>query len=70
MLFLYDIQSPINIGLILRLGEQFRIPVAVYDPRCVFNDKCNLMKISDFSCGASDRQPLKLVESLASYQAA
>jgi tRNA G18 (ribose-2'-O)-methylase SpoU len=68
MLFLYDIQSPINIGLILRIGEQFHIPVKLYDPRHVMNDAVNRSKIWDFSCGALDRRPPSAVQSLANYQ--
>jgi tRNA G18 (ribose-2'-O)-methylase SpoU len=68
MLFLYDIQSPINIGLILRVAEQFRIPAVVYDPHRVLEDEHNLMKVSDFSCGALGRHPPKLIESLAAYR--
>lgn len=70
MLFLYDIQSPVNIGLILRAAEQFHIPVAIFDPRGILNNAKSMETISDFSCGAYGRRPLELVDKLDGFRAA
>jgi len=63
MLFLYDLQSPINIGMILRIGEQFQIPVAIYDKRNIMKDENKVKQISDFSCGSINRTQPEYVES-------
>ncbi|NDE90399.1 MAG: hypothetical protein EB059_04565 [Alphaproteobacteria bacterium] len=54
-LLLYDLQSPVNLGQILRVAETFQIPVQVYDPRSILTDANHYPTISDFSCGAYDR---------------
>lgn len=68
MLFLYDIQSPINIGMILRVGEQFQIPVAIYDKRNIMKDENKVKWISDFSCGAINRTQPEYTESFNAFQ--
>jgi tRNA G18 (ribose-2'-O)-methylase SpoU len=68
MLFLHDLQSPINIGLILRAGEQFQIDVAMCDARGILKNKSKLLTISDFSCGALDRRPPRIVSSMAAFR--
>lgn len=68
MLFLYDIQSPINIGMILRVGEQFQIPVAIYDKRNIMKDENKVKWISDFSCGAINRNPPECAESFYAFK--
>ena len=49
---LYGLQSPINIGMILRVAETYRFHVAIYDPFCLLDHPDKLRTISDFSCGA------------------
>lgn len=56
-LCLWDLQSPINIGMILRTAEIYRVPVVVYDRRGVFGGSAALTTISDFACGALQRRP-------------
>lgn len=56
-LLLYGLQSPINIGMILRTAEVYRIPVAVVDCHGVFDDPEKLATIGDFACGALQRRP-------------
>ncbi|WP_137929176.1 TrmH family RNA methyltransferase [Mesorhizobium comanense] len=56
-LCLWDLQSPINIGMILRTAEIYRVPVVIYDRRGVFGGSSALTTISDFACGALQRQP-------------
>jgi tRNA G18 (ribose-2'-O)-methylase SpoU len=53
-LLLHDLASPINIGMILRVAETYRMPVAVFDPRGVVKGQA-LSTISDFACGALER---------------
>ncbi len=53
---LYGLQSPINIGMILRVAETYRFYVSIYDPFCVLDRPDNLRTISDFSCGALPRR--------------
>lgn len=54
---LYGLQSPINIGMILRLAETFRMGVLIYDQHGVLDDHDRLQTISDFACGALERVP-------------
>lgn len=54
-LLLYDLQSPINLGMILRVAETFQIGVSIYDPRSVVVDEGKAKTISDFACGALQR---------------
>ena len=68
MLFLYDVQSPINIGLTLRAAEQFQRPVTIFDPRKILDDPEKSLTVSDFSCGALTRTPPQRVDSLTSYR--
>lgn len=49
--------------MILRVGEQFQIPVAIYDKRNIMKDENKVRWISDFSCGAINRAPLEYTES-------
>ncbi len=63
---LADIQSPINIGQILRTCQAYRHPlVYVYDPRRVFEG--HPKEVHDFSCGAIDRLKLERVNDLSDF---
>jgi tRNA G18 (ribose-2'-O)-methylase SpoU len=58
---LYGLQSPINIGMILRVAETYRFDVAVYDRYGVLDDPDKLNTVKDFSCGAATRRPLQKI---------
>ena len=49
---LYGLQSPINIGMILRVAETYRFRVSIYDHYGVLARPEALRTIEDFSCGA------------------
>lgn len=53
---LCGLQSPINIGMILRAAETFGNPVVLIDSFAVLSDPAKRSTISDFACGALDRQ--------------
>ncbi len=54
-LLLYGLQSPINIGMILRVCETYGFRVSIYDEHRVLEDSAKLATISDFACGAMTR---------------
>lgn len=54
---LWDLQSPINIGMILRTAEVYGADVTAYDRHGVFGNAAALRTISDFACGALQRRP-------------
>jgi tRNA G18 (ribose-2'-O)-methylase SpoU len=56
-ILLYDIQSPINIGMILRVAEIYRRRVLVVDAHRVFARAEARRTISDFATGALERNP-------------
>jgi tRNA G18 (ribose-2'-O)-methylase SpoU len=60
-LLLYDLRSPINIGMILRLAETFQLQVSIFDPAHVLRDEARLRTISDFACGALQRRPPRML---------
>jgi tRNA G18 (ribose-2'-O)-methylase SpoU len=60
-LLLYDLRSPINIGMILRLAETFQLQVSIFDPALVLRDEARLNTISDFACGALQRRPPRML---------
>jgi tRNA G18 (ribose-2'-O)-methylase SpoU len=53
---LYGLQSPINIGMILRVAETYRFRVSIYDKFRVLDDPDKLRTVRDFACGAADRR--------------
>jgi len=55
-LLLYGLQSPINIGMILRVAETYRFAVSIYDQFQVLDDPQRRGTIADFACGAVARQ--------------
>lgn len=60
-LVLHALQSPINIGMILRTAEAYEFGVAIYDRHSVLANQEKLGTIRDFACGALTRrsfQPL------------
>jgi len=55
-LLLYGLQSPINIGMILRVAETYRFGVSIYDLHRVLDDAAKFSTIGDFACGAVARR--------------
>lgn len=55
-LLLYELRSPINIGMILRLAETFGVSVVVTGSQGVLADTDKLRTVSDFACGALQRK--------------
>jgi tRNA G18 (ribose-2'-O)-methylase SpoU len=55
-LLLYGLQSPINIGMILRVAETYQFRVSIYDRFRVLDDPERLRTIADFACGAVSRR--------------
>jgi len=49
-LLLWDLQSPINFGMLLRVAETYRVPVGVLGA-----DRVLSTTASDFACGALER---------------
>jgi len=58
---LWDLQSPINIGMILRTAEVFGAEVTAYDGHRIFEDATRLQTIRDFACGALERRPPRIL---------
>jgi tRNA (cytidine/uridine-2'-O-)-methyltransferase len=58
-LALWDIQSPINFGMLLRVAETYRIPVAASGP-----DMAQSMTVRDFACGALERVGFNTIDSV------
>ncbi|HXO67424.1 MAG TPA: TrmH family RNA methyltransferase [Bradyrhizobium sp.] len=63
-LLLWDIQSPINFGMLLRLAETYRVPVAAYG-----RDHTSSTTARDFACGALERAGLRLLPDISSLGA-
>jgi tRNA G18 (ribose-2'-O)-methylase SpoU len=55
-LLLYGLQSPINIGMILRIAESYQIGVWIYDQFRVMDDAERTRTMTDFACGAIGRR--------------
>ena len=55
-LLLYELQSPINIGTILRIAEAYHFKVSILDPHGVLEDPQKLPTVKDFACGAISRR--------------
>ncbi len=56
-LALYGIQSPINIGMILRVTETYHVSTHIFDENAVLQNPDKLKTVKDFSTGAFDRRP-------------
>ncbi len=61
-LLLYGIQSPVNIGMILRTAEVYQVNVSLLDLHRVFENPESFKTIEDFACGAISRRPLERLE--------
>jgi tRNA G18 (ribose-2'-O)-methylase SpoU len=62
---LYALQSPINIGMILRVAETYRFRVSIYDQFRVLDHPDKLQTIADFSCGALARRGFRCLADAA-----
>ena len=60
-LLLYGLQSPINIGMILRVAETYQFRVSIFDRHRVLDDPAKLATIEDFACGALTRRGFRTV---------
>ena len=55
-LLLWEIQSPINFGMLLRVAETYHVPVGALGSRDVLADAGHNAMVSDFACGALTRR--------------
>lgn len=60
-LLLIGLQSPINIGMILRVAETYQFHVSILDRFDVLGDAAKLAVIADFACGALARRGFRRV---------
>jgi tRNA G18 (ribose-2'-O)-methylase SpoU len=61
-LVLCGLQSPVNIGIILRVAEAFQFKVSILDPHDLLDDPQKLSTIRDFACGAMSRRGFQRLE--------
>jgi tRNA G18 (ribose-2'-O)-methylase SpoU len=69
-LLLYNLQSPINIGMILRVAETYNFGVSIYDSHCVLDAEEKLQTIRDFACGAVTRRGFRRLSDQAAVEVA
>jgi tRNA G18 (ribose-2'-O)-methylase SpoU len=55
-LLLFSVQSPVNIGMIMRTAEAFCFTLSIFDPHQVLADKEKAKTIEDFACGSLPRR--------------
>jgi tRNA G18 (ribose-2'-O)-methylase SpoU len=67
-LMLCALQSPINIGLILRLAEGYQFRVSILDEHRVLDDPDKVQTVSDFSCGAMTRRSVRRISDFAAIE--
>jgi tRNA G18 (ribose-2'-O)-methylase SpoU len=58
---LYGLQSPINIGMILRIAETYQFRVSIYDKPRVLEDPDKFRTVKDFACGAVERRGFRSI---------
>src|SRR5262245_22583865 len=56
-LLLFDLQSAVNVGMILRVAETYKAAVHIFDLHSIFADRDRVKIVSDFACGALEREP-------------
>ena len=54
-LLLWNLQSPINLGMILRLAETYRVSVTVAHGNALLDNNEKMKTVGDFACGALQR---------------
>jgi tRNA G18 (ribose-2'-O)-methylase SpoU len=62
-LVVYAVQSPTNIGMILRVAEAYGMTVSIFDPHGVLAEPEKRKTIEDFSCGSLRRRGFVLLNS-------
>ena len=62
---LVGLQSPINIGMVLRVAETYQFRVSIYDPHAVLDDPTKFRTITDFACGAVTRWGFRTIRDAA-----
>ena len=60
----WGIQSPINLGMLLRVAEAYSFSVSIFDSHGIFADNEKLRTVEDFACGAYSRQSYTKLDSL------
>jgi tRNA G18 (ribose-2'-O)-methylase SpoU len=60
-LLLFGLQSPINIGMILRVAETYQFRVSIFDCHRILDDPEKLGTVEDFACGALERRGFQSV---------
>lgn len=61
-LILCGVQSPVNIGMILRSSEIYRVHVCIWDIHGVMTNADKVTTVSDFACGALQRSPPEITK--------
>jgi tRNA(Leu) C34 or U34 (ribose-2'-O)-methylase TrmL len=64
-LLLFAVQSPINIGMALRVAEAYGFYVSIFDRHGVLDDREKLKTAEDFACGSFSRRGLERLSDLA-----
>jgi tRNA (cytidine/uridine-2'-O-)-methyltransferase len=54
-LLLWGLQSPVNVGMVLRVAESYRVAVGMLGSASVLADPGASATVSDFACGALQR---------------
>jgi tRNA G18 (ribose-2'-O)-methylase SpoU len=67
-LLLYALQSPINLGMILRVAETYGVRVAIHDRHGVLDDPDKVATMEDFSCGAAERWGFQRIDDTAALE--
>jgi tRNA G18 (ribose-2'-O)-methylase SpoU len=67
-LLLFSVQSPTNIGLIMRVAEAYCFTVSIFDPHRVLGDPEKLKTIEDFACGSLPRRSFVLLSDQAAVE--
>jgi tRNA(Leu) C34 or U34 (ribose-2'-O)-methylase TrmL len=60
-ILLWGLQSPINIGIVLRIAEAYQFHVSLHDPHGVLDDPQRLSTARDFACGAMSRRTINRI---------
>lgn len=63
-LLLWELQSPINIGMILRVAETYESKVLVYGSREIFATDTKKETVGNFACGALERAGYQQISTL------
>jgi tRNA G18 (ribose-2'-O)-methylase SpoU len=64
----YAVQSPTNIGMIMRVAEAYCFAVSVFDPHHIFDALEKRKTIEDFSCGSLSRRGFTLLKDISAVK--